>query len=141
MFRFIRRDGHTVQKWEIDEARLKWLVDYQIDQGRKALSLRVHGRIGDRCRMTAPARDGSRDQSRTRRVPVLAGAAPTRRRKLWRWRSMPRAAGADGTLQNRAYYNKPTQAAFYAIPQIARATKLPIILYNIPGRTGVQPGG
>ena len=48
-------------------------------------------------------------------------------------------AGASGTLQIVPYYNKPTQAGLFDhFRQIARATKLPVVLYNIPGRTGVN---
>jgi 4-hydroxy-tetrahydrodipicolinate synthase len=47
--------------------------------------------------------------------------------------------GADGTLQVAPYYNKPTQEGLYQhFLEISRATKLPIILYSIPSRTGVE---
>src|SRR6266481_9768956 len=50
-------------------------------------------------------------------------------------------AGADGSLQVAPYYNKPTQEGlFQHFHAIARATKLPIVLYSIPGRCGVEIG-
>ncbi|HTI99802.1 MAG TPA: 4-hydroxy-tetrahydrodipicolinate synthase [Dongiaceae bacterium] len=50
-------------------------------------------------------------------------------------------AGADGSLQVAPYYNKPTQAGLYEhFRAIARATKLPLLLYSIPGRCGVEIG-
>jgi 4-hydroxy-tetrahydrodipicolinate synthase len=50
-------------------------------------------------------------------------------------------AGADGSLQVAPYYNKPTQEGLYQhFNAIARATKLPIVLYSIPGRCGVEIG-
>jgi 4-hydroxy-tetrahydrodipicolinate synthase len=49
--------------------------------------------------------------------------------------------GADGSLQVAPYYNKPTQEGlFQHFRQIARRTKLPIVLYSIPGRCGVEIG-
>jgi 4-hydroxy-tetrahydrodipicolinate synthase len=48
-------------------------------------------------------------------------------------------AGADGALLVVPYYNKPTPAGLFEhFKQIARATKLPLVLYNIPGRTGIN---
>ncbi|MBI5394257.1 MAG: 4-hydroxy-tetrahydrodipicolinate synthase [Verrucomicrobia bacterium] len=48
-------------------------------------------------------------------------------------------AGADATLQVNPYYNKPTQEGLFRhFSAVAKATKLPVILYNIPGRTGVD---
>ncbi len=50
-------------------------------------------------------------------------------------------AGADGSLQVAPYYNKPTQEGlFQHFHAVARATKLPVVLYSIPGRCGVEIG-
>jgi 4-hydroxy-tetrahydrodipicolinate synthase len=49
--------------------------------------------------------------------------------------------GADGSLQVAPYYNKPTQEGLFRhFREIARATKLPIVLYSIPGRCGIEIG-
>jgi 4-hydroxy-tetrahydrodipicolinate synthase len=48
-------------------------------------------------------------------------------------------AGADGSLQVAPYYNKPTQEGLYQhFSAIAKATKLPLVLYSIPGRCGIE---
>jgi len=53
----------------------------------------------------------------------------------------PRKLDADGSLQVAPYYNKPTQEGlFQHFHAIARATKLPILLYSIPGRCGIEIG-
>ena len=53
----------------------------------------------------------------------------------------PKKLGADGSLQVAPYYNKPTQEGlFQHFRAIARSTKLPIVLYSIPGRCGVEIG-
>jgi 4-hydroxy-tetrahydrodipicolinate synthase len=50
-------------------------------------------------------------------------------------------AGADGSLQVAPYYNKPTQEGlFQHFREVARRTRLPIVLYSIPGRCGVEIG-
>src|SRR5207245_8562210 len=50
-------------------------------------------------------------------------------------------AGADGSLQVAPYYNKPTQEGlFQHFKAIADATKLPLVLYSIPGRCGIEIG-
>src|SRR5258708_3639576 len=51
------------------------------------------------------------------------------------------AVGADGSLQVAPYYNKPTQEGLFEhFRQVARRTRLPIMLYSIPGRCGVEIG-
>ena len=50
-------------------------------------------------------------------------------------------AGADGSLQVAPYYNKPTQEGlFQHFREVARRTRLPIVLYSIPGRCGIEIG-
>jgi 4-hydroxy-tetrahydrodipicolinate synthase len=73
------------------------------------------------------------------RVPVLAGAGGyDTREAIELGRDMERV-GADGLLSVTPYYNKPTQEGLYQhFRAIAESTSLPIMLYNVPGRTGVN---
>jgi 4-hydroxy-tetrahydrodipicolinate synthase len=73
------------------------------------------------------------------RVPVLAGAGGYDTREVIHLAEAMRAAGASGLLSVTPYYNKPTQEGLYLHYQaIAESTPLPIVVYNVPGRTGVN---
>jgi 4-hydroxy-tetrahydrodipicolinate synthase len=71
------------------------------------------------------------------RVPVLAGAGGYNTQEVIHAANRMRRAGADGILSVTPYYNKPTPDGLVAhYRAIAEAIELPIILYNVPGRTG-----
>jgi 4-hydroxy-tetrahydrodipicolinate synthase len=71
------------------------------------------------------------------RVPVLAGAGGYDTREVVDSARAMREAGADGLLSVTPYYNKPTpEGLFRHYEAIAAATPLPIVVYNVPGRTG-----
>jgi 4-hydroxy-tetrahydrodipicolinate synthase len=71
--------------------------------------------------------------------PILAGAGGYDTRSIIRLADEMRKAGASGLLSVTPYYNKPTQEGLYQhFLAIADSTPLPIIVYNVPGRTGVN---
>ena len=73
------------------------------------------------------------------RVPVLAGAGGYDTREVIELARDMERVGADGILSVTPYYNKPTQEGLYQhFKAIAESTQLPIVLYNVPGRTGVN---
>jgi len=72
------------------------------------------------------------------RVPVLAGAGGNDTAHVIELAREFKALGADGILSVSPYYNKPTQEGLYQHFKAIAAVALPIILYNIPGRTGVN---
>jgi 4-hydroxy-tetrahydrodipicolinate synthase len=73
------------------------------------------------------------------RVPILAGAGGYDTREVIHAAEDMRQAGASGLLSVTPYYNKPTQEGlFQHYRAIAESTRLPIIIYNVPGRTGVN---
>jgi len=70
------------------------------------------------------------------RVPVVAGAGANSTKEAIALSVACEAAGANGLLQVAPYYVKPTQQGMYLhFKAIAEATELPIVLYNVPGRT------
>jgi 4-hydroxy-tetrahydrodipicolinate synthase len=73
-----------------------------------------------------------------KRVKVIMGTGSNDTRKTVKASQQAEAAGADALLIVAPYYNKPNQDGLKAhYGSVARATKLPIMLYNIPGRTGI----
>jgi 4-hydroxy-tetrahydrodipicolinate synthase len=71
------------------------------------------------------------------RVPVLAGAGGYNTQEVIHAARRMKGAGADGILSVTPYYNKPTPEGLYQhYRAIAEAVELPIIVYNVPGRTG-----
>jgi 4-hydroxy-tetrahydrodipicolinate synthase len=73
------------------------------------------------------------------RVPVLAGAGGYNTKEVIHLAGEMLKAGASGLLSVAPYYNKPTQdGLFQHFSAIAESTPLPIVVYNVPGRTGVN---
>ena len=72
-----------------------------------------------------------------KRVPVVVGAGSNCTADTVKMVKLAEEAGVDGVLIVGPYYNKPTQEGFYQhFAAVAKATTLPIIVYNVPGRTG-----
>jgi 4-hydroxy-tetrahydrodipicolinate synthase len=73
------------------------------------------------------------------RVPVIAGTGSNSTEEAISLTRHAREAGADGALLITPYYNKPTQEGLYRhYKAVAEAVDIPLVLYNIPGRTGVN---
>ena len=72
-----------------------------------------------------------------KRVPIIAGTGANSTREAIELTIEARAVGADATLQVTPYYNRPTQdGLFRHFKAVADAAGLPIVVYNVPGRTG-----
>ncbi|OEZ63369.1 4-hydroxy-tetrahydrodipicolinate synthase [Duganella sp. HH105] len=70
------------------------------------------------------------------RIPIIAGAGANSTAEAIKLTRFAKEAGADATLQVVPYYNRPTQEGMYQhFKAIAEAVDLPVILYNVPGRT------
>ena len=75
------------------------------------------------------------------RIKVLAGTGGNSTSEAIYLTKRAEKAGADGSLQVAPYYNKPTQEGlFQHFREVARCTRLPIVLYSIPGRCGIEIG-
>jgi 4-hydroxy-tetrahydrodipicolinate synthase len=75
------------------------------------------------------------------KIKVLAGTGANATREAIELTQAAEKSGADGSLQVAPYYNKPTQEGLYQhFKAIAKSTKLPIVLYSIPGRCGIEIG-
>lgn len=127
-----REDG------KVDIPVLKSLVSFQIKNN-------IHGIVP--CGTTGEATTMDLDEYRlvietvvketNGRVPIIAGAGSNDTHKAIHYSLVAKKAGADALLHVTPYYNKPTPAGLLAhFKAIAKAVDLPIILYNVPGRTG-----
>jgi len=125
---------------ELDEAAVRRLARRQIDAGIHFLS--PCGTTGENPTLTAPERlrivEILADEAGGK-VPILAGAGGYHTKEVVELVRDLTTAGANGFLSVTPYYNKPTQEGlFQHYRAIAESTSLPIVLYNVPGRTGVN---
>lgn len=75
------------------------------------------------------------------RIKVMAGSGGNSTHEAVYLTEAAEKAGADATLQVAPYYNRPTQEGLYQhFLEISRSTKLPVVLYNVPSRCGVEIG-
>ena len=128
------------EKGNLDKIALKKLIKRQIENG-------IHGLVP--CGTTGESPTLSHNEhdkvieitvrEAKGRVPVIAGTGSNSTLEAIRLTKAAEKAGANASLQVVPYYNKPTQKGlFNHFSQIALNTKLPIILYNIPGRSVVD---
>jgi 4-hydroxy-tetrahydrodipicolinate synthase len=125
---------------KVDEEAFRELIEFQIENGTSAivpcgttgesatLDFEEHKRVIKIC-----------VEAVNKRVPVIAGAGANNTKEAIELTAFAKEAGADATLQVVPYYNKPTQEGLYLhFSTIAKEVPLPQVLYNIPGRTGVN---
>ncbi len=123
---------------EIDFAELGRLVDWHIEQGTDTLA--PVGTTGE-----SPTLDHDEHErviaavvERARgRIQVMAGTGSNSTREAIRLTKAAKRSGANGALMVGPYYNKPSQDGYYGhFAAVADAVDIPIVIYNIPGRTG-----
>ncbi|MDA0835371.1 MAG: 4-hydroxy-tetrahydrodipicolinate synthase [Planctomycetota bacterium] len=125
------RDG------EIDEPALRKLVDYHVEQGTDCIS--PVGTTGESPTLSHDEHERVINivcEQAAGRIKTMPGTGSNSTREAIRLTKFAKAAGATGSLSVAPYYNKPTQQGFYEhFKAIAEAVDLPIVVYNIPGRT------
>ena len=124
---------------EVDVEALEGMVEFQIQNG-------IHGLVPCGTTGETPALSEAEDRVvietvvrvANGRVPVVAGTGSNSTDMAIKYTRMAEEAGADGSLQVAPYYNKPTQEGLFRhFAAVAENTSLPLVLYNIPGRTSV----
>ena len=122
---------------EVDWDELGKLVDWHCEQGTDALA--PCGTTGESPTLTHEENERvvAFVCERARgRVKIMAGTGSNSTSEAIRMTKAAKKAGADGTLQVGPYYNKPTQEGYFRhFAAVAEATDLPVVVYNIPGRT------
>jgi 4-hydroxy-tetrahydrodipicolinate synthase len=121
----------------VDFDALKRLVEFHVSAGTHAIV--AVGTTGESATLT---HDEDAEVIRATvdfvsgRIPVIAGAGSNSTAEACRLTEAATAAGADAILSVAPYYNKPPQAGLIAhFTAVAASTDLPVILYNVPGRT------
>jgi 4-hydroxy-tetrahydrodipicolinate synthase len=125
------RDG------EVDYAGLRRLVEWHVDQGTDGLA--PVGTTGESPTLDHEEHErviAAVTETARGRLRVMAGTGSNSTREAIRLTKFARRAGADAALMVGPYYNKPTQEGYYRhFAAVAEAVDLPVVLYNIPGRT------
>jgi 4-hydroxy-tetrahydrodipicolinate synthase len=128
------------QKGEVDLKAVADLVEWHISEGTQALC--PAGTTGESPTLTHDERFRlfrQVVQSSQGRVPVLAGTGTNDTRTSIELTRMAGEAGADGALVVTPYYNKPPQEGLFRhFEAVANAASIPLVLYNVPGRTSVN---
>ncbi|MHB8764179.1 MAG: 4-hydroxy-tetrahydrodipicolinate synthase [Deferrisomatales bacterium] len=124
----------------VDEEAFRRLIDWQIRQGVNGLV--PCGTTGESATLSHEEHnrviDIAVDEARGR-VPVIAGTGSNSTAEAIRLTRHAKEAGADGALLITPYYNKPTQEGLYQhYRRVAEEARFPLVLYNVPGRTGVN---
>jgi 4-hydroxy-tetrahydrodipicolinate synthase len=126
--------------YHVDEEGLKRLIDFQLQEGvdgivpcgttgeSATLSYEEHARVVE---LTIKCVNGV--------IPVIAGTGSNSTSEAIELTDGAKRLGADMCLLTTPYYNKPTQEGLYKhFKKIAEEVDIPLVLYNIPGRTGVN---
>lgn len=125
---------------KVDEDAFRRLIEFQVENGTSAIV--PCGTTGESATLNVEEHNRVIDitiEAVNKRVPVIAGTGGNSTMEAVELTAHAKRAGADASLQVTPYYNKPTQEGLYRhYKTIAEAVSLPMILYNVPGRTSVN---
>ena len=123
---------------DVDYEKLEELIDWQIAQGTDCIV--ITGTTGESSTLTTEEHTKVIEAAvrfTGHRVPVVAGTGSNCTREAIYLSQEAERVGADGLLAVTPYYNKATQGGLIRYyTELAESVKLPIIMYNVPGRTG-----
>lgn len=124
----------------VDEKKLRDLIEFQIKNGSSGIV--PCGTTGESATLSFEEHDRVIEitiEQTKKRVPVIAGTGSNSTEEAIMLTKHAAKAGADASLQVSPYYNRPTQRGLYEhFKAIAQAVSIPIILYNIASRSGVN---
>ena len=125
---------------EVDSNSLKRLVEYQLQNGADFLC--ILATTGETPCLSAEEKAEIKRlvvEVNNGRVPILMGCGGNNTRAVVQELKSADWSGIDGVLSVCPYYNKPSQEGLYQhFKAIAEASPLPVVLYNVPGRTGIN---
>ena len=128
------------QSDEFDERTLRSLIEWQIESGTHGIS--VEGTTGEPSALSLEEREHIYSVTLTLvkgRVPVVAGTGTNNLNETLRLTKEAEKLGVDAALVIVPYYNRPSQEGLFDyFSRVASETELPIIIYNIPGRTATN---
>ena len=128
------------KKGKVDEASLRKLIEFQIKSGTDGIV--PCGTTGESSTLSHEEHERVIEitiDAVKKRVPVLAGTGSNSTAEAIRLTRHAYKAGADAAMMVAPYYNRPTQEGIYQhYKAVAEAVPIPIIVYNIPGRTGIN---
>lgn len=129
-----------IKNGEIDYESFEQLIEFQIEN-------KIHGLVP--CGTTGESATMSHQEHKdvvkfviekvNGRVPVIAGSGSNSTKEAIELTQYAKDSGADAALVITPYYNKPTQEGLYQhFKNVAESVNIPIVVYNVPGRTGVN---
>ena len=128
------------QNGEVDYEALMRLVDYQLNNGADFFC--ILATTGETPTLSPEEKQKIKDLIVDKvqgKVPILMGCGGNNTAAVVRELQEGDFRGIDGILSVCPYYNKPSQEGLYQhFKAIANATEMPVVLYNVPGRTGIN---